>query len=46
MTFGGVFVYCTVEEGKLILDRIFSVTLLNGLQLKAPHISEEEPIIT
>jgi hypothetical protein len=46
MTFGGVFVYCMVEEGKLILDRIFSVTLLNGLQLKAPHIFEEEPIIT
>jgi hypothetical protein len=23
MTFGGVFIHCTVEEGKLILDRIF-----------------------
>jgi hypothetical protein len=46
MTSGGVFVYCTVEEGKFILDRIISVTLLEDLQLKAPHISEEEPIIT
>jgi hypothetical protein len=35
-----------VEEGKLILDRILSVTLLEDLQLKAPHISQEEPIIT
>jgi hypothetical protein len=35
-----------VEEGKLILDRILSVTLLKDLQLKAPHISKEEPIIT
>jgi hypothetical protein len=35
-----------VEEGKLILDRILSVTPLEDLQLKAPHISEEEPIIT
>jgi hypothetical protein len=26
MTSGGVFIYCTVEEGKLILDRILSVT--------------------
>jgi hypothetical protein len=46
MTFGGVFVHCTVEEGKLILDRILSVTPFEDLQLKAPHISEEEPIIT
>jgi hypothetical protein len=45
MTSGGVFVHCIVEEGKLILDRILSVTLLEDLQLKAPHISEEEPII-
>jgi hypothetical protein len=43
---GGVFVHCTVEEGKLILDRILLVTPLEGLQLEAPHISEEEPIIT
>jgi hypothetical protein len=46
LTSGGVFVHCTVEEGKLILDRILSVTLLKDLQLKAPHISKEEPIIT
>jgi hypothetical protein len=46
MTSGGVFVHCTVEEGKLILDRILSVTPLGDLQLKAPHISEEEPIVT
>jgi hypothetical protein len=46
MTFGGVFVHCTIEEGKLILDRILLVTLLEDLQRKAPHISEEEPIIT
>jgi hypothetical protein len=42
----GVFLHCTVEEGKLILDRILLVSLLEDLQLKAPHISEEEPIIT
>jgi hypothetical protein len=35
-----------VEEGKLILDRILSVTPLKDPQLKAPHISEEEPIIS
>jgi hypothetical protein len=35
MTSGGVFVHCTVEEGKLILNRILSVTLLEDLQLKA-----------
>jgi hypothetical protein len=46
MTSGGVFLHCTVEEGKMILDRILLVTLLEDLQLKAPHISEEEPIIT
>jgi hypothetical protein len=46
MTSRGVFVHCTVEDGKLILDRILSVTPLKDLQLKAPHISEEEPIIT
>jgi hypothetical protein len=38
MTFGGVFVHCTVEEGKLILNRILSITLLEDLQLKAQHI--------
>jgi hypothetical protein len=46
MTSGGVFVHCTVEEGKLILDRILSVTPLEDLQFKAPLISEDEPIIT
>jgi hypothetical protein len=46
MTSAGVFVHCTVEEGKLILDRILSVTLLEDLQFKAPLISEDEPIIT
>jgi hypothetical protein len=46
MTFGGVFVHCTVEEEELILDRILSVTPLEDLQIKAPLISEAEPIIT
>jgi hypothetical protein len=46
MTSAGVFVHCTVEERKLILDRILSVTLLEDLQFKAPLISEDEPIIT
>jgi hypothetical protein len=42
MTYGGVFVHCTVEEGKSIL----SVTSLEDLQIKTPLISEDEPIIT
>jgi hypothetical protein len=46
MTSGGVFVHCTVEEGKLILDRILSVTPLEDLQIKAPLIFEDETIIT
>jgi hypothetical protein len=46
MTSGGVFVYCMVEEGKLILDRILLVTLLEDLQFKAPLISKDESIIT
>jgi hypothetical protein len=46
MTSGGVFVHCTVEEGKLILDRIHSDTPLEDLQIKAPLISEDELIIT
>jgi hypothetical protein len=46
MTSGGVFVHCMVEEGKSILDRILSVTLLEDLQIEAPLISEDEPIIT
>jgi hypothetical protein len=46
MTSGGVFVHCIDEEGKSILDRILSVTPLEDLQIKAPLISEDEPIIT
>jgi hypothetical protein len=46
MTSGGVFVHYTVEEGKLILDRILSVTPLEDLQIKAPLISKDESIIT
>jgi hypothetical protein len=46
MTFGGVFVHCTVKEGKLILEKILSVTPLADLQPRAPTISEDEPIIT
>jgi hypothetical protein len=45
MASGGVFVHCTVEEGKLILDRIRSITPLEVLQIKAPLISKDEPII-
>jgi hypothetical protein len=33
MTSGGVFVHCTIEEEKSILDRIISVTLLEDLQI-------------
>jgi hypothetical protein len=46
MTSRGVFVHYSVEEGKLILDRILSVTPLEDLWFKAPLISEDEPIIT
>jgi hypothetical protein len=46
MTSGGVFVHCTVEEAKLILDRILSVTPLEDLQFKATLISKDESIIT
>jgi hypothetical protein len=46
MTYGGVFVHCTVEEGKSILDRILSITPLEDLQIKPPLIFEDEPIIT
>jgi hypothetical protein len=46
MTSGGVFVHCMVEEGKLILDRILVVTRVEDQQIKAPLISEDEPIIT
>jgi hypothetical protein len=46
MTSGGLFVHCTVEEGKSVLDRILSVTSPEDLQIKAPLISEDELIIT
>jgi hypothetical protein len=46
MTYGGVFVHCTVEEGKSILDRILSVTPLEDLRFKASLIYEDDPIIT
>jgi hypothetical protein len=36
----------TVEEGMSILDRILLVTPLEDLQIKAPLISGDEPIIT
>jgi hypothetical protein len=45
-TFVRVFVHCMVEEGKSILDRIHLVAPLEGLQIKAPLISKDEPIIT
>jgi hypothetical protein len=46
MTSGRVFVHCTVIEGKSILDRILSITMLEDLQIKTLLISEDEPIIT
>jgi hypothetical protein len=46
MTSGGVFAHCMDEEGKLILDRILSITPLEDLQFKVPLISEDESIIT
>jgi hypothetical protein len=46
MTSGEIFVHCTVEEGKSILDRILSVTPLKDLQIEAPLFSEDEPLIT
>jgi hypothetical protein len=46
MTSGGVFIHCTVEEGKSILDKILLITLLEDLQIKALLISVDEPIIT
>jgi hypothetical protein len=46
MTSGGVFVHCTVEEGRSILDRILLVTPLEDLQIIAPLISEDESIMT
>jgi hypothetical protein len=46
MTSGGVFVHCTIEEGRSILDRILLFTPLEDLRIKAPLISEDESIIT
>jgi hypothetical protein len=46
LTSRGVFVHCTVEEGKSILDRILSVTPFDDLQFKALLISEDELITT
>jgi hypothetical protein len=46
MTSWRVFVHCTIEEGKSILDRTLSVTPFEDLQIKAPLISEDESIIT
>jgi hypothetical protein len=46
MTYGRVFDHCIVEEGRSILDRILLITPLEDLQIKAPLISEDEPIIT
>jgi hypothetical protein len=46
MTSGGVFVYCMIEEGKSILDRILSVTPFEDLQIKASLFFEDMPIIT
>jgi hypothetical protein len=46
MTSGGVFIHCTVEEGKSILDRILSVTPPEDLQIEALLIFEDEPKIT
>jgi hypothetical protein len=44
MTSRGVFVHCTIEEGRSILDRILSDTPLVDLQIKAPLIFEESII--
>jgi hypothetical protein len=46
MISGGVIVHCMVEEGRPVLDRILSVTPLEDLQIKAPLISKDKPIIT
>jgi hypothetical protein len=46
MTSGGVFVHCTVEEGRSILDIILSVTPFEDLQFRAPVLSMDELIIT
>jgi hypothetical protein len=46
MTSRAVFVHCTIEEGKSVLDRSRLVTPLEDMQIKAPLISEDEQIIT
>jgi hypothetical protein len=46
MTSRGVFVHCTVEEGRSILDRILLVTPLEDWHIKGPLISEDESVIT
>jgi hypothetical protein len=46
MTSRGVFVKCTVEEGKLILEKILSITPLEDMQPRALELSDDVPIIT
>jgi hypothetical protein len=46
MTSGGVCVQYMVKEGKLILEKILSVTPLEDLQPKALDLPEDVPIIT
>jgi hypothetical protein len=46
MISGGVFVHCMVEDRRSILDRIFSVTPLEDLQIKSLLIFKDELIIT
>jgi hypothetical protein len=46
MTSRGIFVQCTVEEGKLILEKILSITPLEDLQPRALELSKDVPIIT
>jgi hypothetical protein len=46
MTSGSVFVQCTVEEGKSILEKILSVTPHEDLHPRAPELSKDVPIIT
>jgi hypothetical protein len=46
MTSRGVFVESTIEEGKLILEKILLVTTLEDLQPRAPKLFEDVSIIT
>jgi hypothetical protein len=46
MTSRGVFVHCTVVEGKSILDRILLVPPAEDLQIEVSLISEDELIIS